>query len=349
MNLKNKTLDLWLEKQKKKDFPGHGDIDYYGRYVSIENHLNKHIHRHVTAIASIKDGGYLTDHGPDHIKNVIRKASELVNSPEFEITPYEVYLLLVAIHLHDVGHIKDGRYQHEINTREVMVKIGSIIGKDNAEKKYICDIAEAHGGNILGNKDKISHIPEKEPILGFPVRLQLLASILRFADELSDDRTRAALYLMEEQSIPKPSEVFHHYAYALHSVRIVLEGKVVEMHFNLNKKNVFNKYGKNSKEVYLLDEIYERTLKTYCECIYCMRFIPTAIQIKSVKVKIEFIDDSLRPFREPIVYQLAETGYPNFPNNNIFDMCPEKLRVNGENLTGIKLKELLEKNQKGEE
>lgn len=115
MNLESGTLEDWLKEQKKEDFPKHGDIDYYSRYINIKDFLNTKVHKHVTGFASIKDGGYLTDHGPGHIKNVIRKASDLVSSQGFELTSYEVYLLLTAIHFHDAGHIIGGRDRHEIN------------------------------------------------------------------------------------------------------------------------------------------------------------------------------------------------------------------------------------------
>lgn len=342
MDLKGKTLENWLEEQDKSKFPMDGKINYYAQYQGIIDYLNSDFHPHVTAIASIKDGGYLTDHGTDHIKKVIRKASELVDYQDFKLTPYEVYLLLVAIHLHDVGHIKNGRCQHEKSAREVMFDIGKKLGDDNTEKMCIFHIAESHGGNIDGDKDKISRLREKETILNQNIKPQLLAAILRFADELSDDRERAAKYLMDDKTIPSPSEIFHCYAYALHSVKIDHEGKAVEMCFELNKENVSKKYGKNDKKVYLLDEIYDRTLKTYCECKYCMRFIPLEIQINSIKVEIQFIDEEWENFREPISYKLAETGYPDSSKLNIFSMCPKELKINGEKLTGSKLKELVE-------
>lgn len=345
MDLKDKTLEEWLKKQKKSKFPLEGKIDYYCRYKNLIDYLNTYIHPHVTPFASIIDGGYYTDHGPDHIKKVIRKASDLVNYKGLELTPYEVYFLLVAIHFHDVGHIKGGRYHHEMNARQVMHDVGDILGTDGTEKTHICQIAEAHGGSIDGDKDKLRTPLEKEDSsLHQDIRPLLLAAILRFADELSDDRERSARFLMDQHVLPPSSEIFHRYAYALHTVKIDHMGNTVEMYFDLNKENVSRKYGKYDGEIFLLDEIYKRTLKTYSECKYCMRFIPLEININSIKVKIRFIDENWENFRNPISYRLTETGYPDSSKMDIFSMCPNELKINGDNLTGDKLKELVEKN-----
>lgn len=342
MDLKDKTLEEWLEKQKKDKFPMRGKIEMY---KAMKIYLNSDIHPYATAFASIKDGSYLTDHGPGHIKKVILKASELVDHEAFILTPYEVYLLLVAIHFHDIGHIEAGRYQHEINARKVMQNVGNILGNDNTEKTYICDIAEAHGGSIAGDKDKISLLTETDSSNNQNIRPQLLAAILRFADELSDDRERAAEYLMKQKKLPPSSEIFHRYAYALHSVKIDHMRKTVKMCFELDRENVSQKYRKDGEEIFLLDEIYKRTLKTYCECLYCMRFISPlfpVIQVSSINVEIKFLDEKLKEFREKIFYRLADTGYPDSSKMDIFSMCPD-LKIDGCDLNGDKLKELVEK------
>ena len=65
-------------------------------------------------------------------------------------------------------------------------------GDDNIEKRTICDIAMAHGGKVLSlsgglptkdTKDTIGHMSHDRNV-------KKLAAILRFADELADDRTR---------------------------------------------------------------------------------------------------------------------------------------------------------------
>jgi len=62
-----------LNKCGLKEFPR--EYDYPAQFKSLHNHLNEYYHKDVTAAAALSDaGGYLTDHGPDHIRTVIERA-----------------------------------------------------------------------------------------------------------------------------------------------------------------------------------------------------------------------------------------------------------------------------------
>src|ERR1700685_2144850 len=68
VTLGGKSLVEWLRDCPKDKFPGHGSIDYYLRFLGIAEYLNNNVHPQVQSLAMIHDGGYLTDHGPEHIK-----------------------------------------------------------------------------------------------------------------------------------------------------------------------------------------------------------------------------------------------------------------------------------------
>ncbi|MCP9493374.1 MAG: hypothetical protein MSG64_02855 [Pyrinomonadaceae bacterium MAG19_C2-C3] len=344
MELNNKLLDEWLKTETRNDqFPN--GRNYGARYIAIADELNKGVHIHVTAGAAIKDGGYLTDHGPEHIKTVIQRATNLVSAKSCDLTPYEVYLLLVAIHIHDTGNAF-GRYQHEQNSIEVFRHIGTVAGEDEAEKRVIARIAVAHGGK---EKDKISLLPETQPILGQLVRTQLLAAILKFADELADDYTRAAGFFEKHKLLPKESEVYHRYSGVLHSVTILPEEHEVKLDFLLNKRDIVEKFGKKTEhdleEVHLLNEIYVRTTKTHLERTYCMRFMSPYIRISRITVTIEFCDD-MDTLAETAGYRMEEHGYPSMSVGIIHNACRDLKTASGVQLTGESLKEQVELNEK---
>lgn len=324
MNLDNLTLEGWFRNAPVDQFPGGGTINYPGRYAQVAEYLNNNAHAEVNIGAAIRDGGLLTDHGPSHIKTVIIRASELVSTDTCLLTPYEVYILLCAIHFHDVGNIF-GRKGHEANSKEILKELGPLATTDAVEQQYIYSIAQAHGG---AQKDKLDYLPQKERVLNFPIRVQLLAAILKFADELADDYSRAAH--MNWNLVPKESQIYHKYAHTLKSVEIDHTGRAVTLHFWLNKDEATQMYGKGNQESYLLDEIYERTLKTHLERLYCMRFMIPEIRLDSVKVKIEFFEE-LEQIHEPVGYSLEERGYPTSPAKKIFDICPE-LTCSGESV-----------------
>lgn len=208
MDIKNLTLDQWLlSVAPKEQFPGHGR-DYPTMYSNMANYLISHAHSAVNIGALLKDGDLLTDHGPEHIKTVIQRASQLVASKRCELSAYEVFILLAAIHFHDVGNML-GRKGHEVNSRQIQAELGPETFTDNVERVVVYRIAQAHGGQP---KDKLERLPPLEPVLGFQVRVQFLAAILKFADELADDSFRASTLPWKE--IPKKNQIYHRFANA---------------------------------------------------------------------------------------------------------------------------------------
>jgi hypothetical protein len=306
------SLEVWLRKmarRRKSDFPGVGSQDYVLRYERIADHARTEIHKLVVVGANLIDGGHLTDHGVDHIRTVLDRAAQLIQAPACKLTAYEVYLLLVAIHFHDVGNIF-GRENHASRAGEILKSLHELAGNDTPEKRRISQIAEAHGPTRNGSKDTISALPTQEDVLGKPVRLQLLAAILRFADELADDSFRASRFFLKEGLVPKESEVFHQYAAALHSVSIDLEGRQVRLKFELDESSTERKFGKQDTEVYLLEEIFERSLKMHLERIYCMRYMRAQIPIDVLQVDIVVYSSSTWRELVRLQYRLEESGYP---------------------------------------
>jgi hypothetical protein len=340
MILPAQNLDAWLKRQDKTCFPGAGKIDYFRRYEGAAEWLNLNIHPHVEKSFLLQEGGFLTDHGPEHVKTVIRRASELLEDPQDKLTPYEAYLLLMAIHFHDVGNIY-GRKGHESKLAEITTEMGKLLGEDSAEIRAAQMIGRAHGGTINGDKDTISRLPNTEAVLGERVHMQRLAALLRFADELSDDKDRAARVLLKLRRIPKGSEVFHAYASKLHSVIVEPSRRTVELHFALDRDSAVRRFGKSATSAYLLNEIYQRTVKTHIERIYCKRFMDEVARVESVAVTVKVFlkKEHLGPVEE-IKFRLEERGYPCANPPSIKTLCPD-LRW-----TGAKLKQYLTRSKK---
>jgi hypothetical protein len=241
MKLKNQSLVDTLKSRPRKAFPG--EVAYYNRYVEVSEFLRREVHPHVAVGAALADGNFLNDHGPDHIEAVIRRASELVAFAGCELSAYEIYILLLAIQIHDVGNIL-GRIPHEKRPRDLSATLDVKMGPDRMEKRLIFDIGEAHGGDVNGDKDTIGQLQERANILNHPVRPQYLAAILRLADELADDRSRAARFPLEKGLIPSHCIIYHKYSEALHSVMIDKQGGEVQLEFELTVPDVIRTFRK---------------------------------------------------------------------------------------------------------
>lgn len=323
MDLKNQLLDEWLQKAPAKLYPHNKKIDHYVQYKKLKDYLETNVHNDVTLGANLKDPDILlNDHGPAHIQTVIKRASDLLQSSKCVLTPFEVYILLCSIEVHDVGNLF-GRVDHEKKAIDVILNAPNICGRDNIEAKTISTIAETHGGRLNdGSKDKIDNLQDLESLTHGKIRSKLLASILRFADELADDNTRSNISLLIANKLPKKSEVFHAYAHCLQSVTVNQQEHSVELKFSVPKKFLTRQFGKMGKKVHLVNEIYERLFKMHLERKYCMSFSRGEIDIDRIRVEIEFYDDKLHNFIPRMVFFVQDKGYPDM-KNDIFHMCPE--------------------------
>lgn len=322
-------LDLvaFLREADSSSFPNRGD--YSARYGALAEYMNTNVHKDVVLGAIAKDGGLLNDHGPDHIRTVMARAGDMLSgdgAAAVALTPYEVYLLLCAIHFHDVGNVY-GREGHEQRAQDVMRAARPLLNNDSTEIQCILKIAHAHGGHNNGDKDKIGQLQD-DPVNGRDVRVRALAAVLRFADELADDRHRANRFLLEHELLPREAEVFHKYAASLHSVMVRPDERGVDLHFCVSTEDVQRKWGKKgaagaTEEVYIIDEIYSRTVKMHLERSYCARFMRSLVELNHVNVKVDIFDepDSFHPPRRRIGYRLEERGYPGAPNEGIHSMC----------------------------
>lgn len=341
MDLNNKTLVDWLKDAPSECYPQRKEVDYFTHYKKLKDYLNDNVHKEVTIGANLKDPDILlNDHGPEHIETVISRASYLVDCESCTLNPYEVYLLLCSIELHDVGNIF-GRYQHELNVDEIMLEASGICGRDHIEAIIIKEIAQAHGGKLeSGSKDKISLLSEEEEGFEDKYRPQLLASILRFADELADDKNRANSQLLVKGRLPKKSEVFHAYAMCLDSVKINHIEKAVNLSFKIPKDFLLRTFGKIEEEVMLVDEIYDRLMKMHYERIYTMRFCKNVLEIESISVRIQFFDKIIKDVFPRISFTLNENGYPK-QLDTIYEICDD-LNDKGEELNGEHIKSKVE-------
>lgn len=259
---------------------------------------------------------FLNDHGPDHISKVIERAYSLIVDANEELTEMETFVLLCAIQIHDIGNVL-GRAGHEKKLMEIFETNSASLILDTAEKRIIKTIAMVHGGRAAdGSKDTISSLRVKEPILGHSIRTRYLAAILRFADELADDSTRANRVACDLNIVGTDSQIYHDYSRALHSVNVERDeethGHKITLCYELLATDMEKTYSMGGTPKYLLDEIYDRTLKMEQERRYCMKFMYQYIYFGKIEVMIN-VYGSRSQCVNTIKYTLEDISYPDNP------------------------------------
>lgn len=321
------SIETALLKKDQTSFPG--EKPYNSLYKVAKQFMNEKIHPEIKAVAQrFLNGEYLNNHGERHIKDVILRASQLIFPIKDSLTSYELFLLLMAIQMHDAGHIIKGRKEHAETVKklinDVLGKNYQIAGLDSVEKKFIFHLIKAHSGK----DDPIGIIDENATLFGEKVRMRMLAAILRLADELAEDSLRASTYLLEtdHEVINEKSRIFHKYSQALKSVSIECESHEIRFHFVLNDSDVRSAIEVRDCNKFLIDEVYDRTMKTWTEMIYYNRFVPEKIRMNRLSVKIEFLEEnSLEDILPMVSYRLEESGYPKLTYDSVYDFDKEAL------------------------
>ncbi len=276
------------------------------KYDYIEKFLNEKHHPNVTLGAAIAGDGLLTDHGVEHVQMVMKKAADVLGSKIDELKGYEIFLLLLAIHFHDVGNIY-GREDHEQKIGRVIDELDKNLPLDYVEQRYVIDIATAHGGyseKITKDKDTLRKLEMNGHCNGMSIRPALLAAILRFADELADDISRCSNVM-----VPKENEVFHAYSESLEP--IFIDGETISFRYRIPYEYTQKRLGKKDDEVFLYDEIKTRLAKCMRELEYCRKYAGDYIGITTINVKICIMEkDSTRKCAREQSFRLRLLGYP---------------------------------------
>lgn len=321
----------------------------------LKSSFDTEIHNEIKSkILEIEKEGYFNDHGVDHIKMVVDRISKIIDNfksieKDFNLTPYEIFLLLIATNLHDAGHLIASRKEHAVKGKELLSRFDksrSLL--DTNERRIIGDIAKSHGGK----DDPIGKLLPEDHLSGKKIRPRLLAAILRLADELAEDKTRASRFLLKlkeqdkadsNSSIDEFSEIYHRFSESIDSV--YLEGNVINLTFCVNSKQLVKTFNKNINTKisthYLLDEILARCLKTFSETLYCNRFFPANTRFTKLIVKIYLLDEYDDNITTPINLKLEENGYPILNAIDIYSLCGKELimadgkKIDGEYIATI--------------
>lgn len=246
----------------------------------------------------------LTDHGPEHINSVMRHAVDIMLDP-WLLTGYEMFILMYAIHFHDLGNIT-GRQEHEGKIGEIMKKMVDHLDLIPTERQVIRAIAMAHGGYVDGDKDTIRYVDKSYAQGSAGIRPQVLAAVLRFADEVSDDLCRSDF---EGIDIPDANKIFHAYSKSLTPISV--RGDTIRLTYSVSYEQTQKKIPGPKGDVYLYDEILNRLEKMMIELEYCRKYSEGMIRITTLDIEIHIYngEDEIKNVIPP--FRLTLQGYPD--------------------------------------
>lgn len=298
------------------------DTDYSRMYAGIKEALKKQYYD-VAGAGLARGGGRFTRHDIGHVDDVIQVAGEMLGLGTSsgrvaadELEPYEVFVLLLAILLHDAGNAVQ-REGHEREPRRILDELGDLVALPDLEKRLVSSIARAHGGATPdGDKDTIGRgiSPPVAPIGSVRVHARRLAALLRLADELSERPSRADQQALRHPHQAEESLLPNLYCQVIHPVVVDPAGRTISITFDLRKAHLNEEYvlveRGEGHPVLLVDYIARRLDKCERERQYCNRFLADFAPYDSLRVLLEVWDEDGDTLLERIPLTLADEGYP---------------------------------------
>ena len=216
--------------------------EYFSKFLHIENNVINVASRVRTFFPTY------TNHDVNHLKNVERNVNEIVTKEcSNKITADEIFCLLSAVWLHDIGMIPVGDEIEKYNSLSNEEKmeftknirdnhhIRSKVYIQNHEKELNLNENESEIiGNICKGHRKINLNDLKDDFLVNNIRVNSLASILRLADECDVSQNRESM--LSNEGIDKDIKNEH---YKIHeiitTVTINHETKNIELRGTINE------------------------------------------------------------------------------------------------------------------
>lgn len=244
----------------------------------------------------------LTDHGVDHIQDVMDRAAELLGFSNHyceesdraivhDFTPYEMYVLLCGLLFHDVGNIF-GRTKHNLKIADVWTKLPTWKAWKDIDRNIVIDVGRAHSGlTSAGEQDTLKPLSISSRYFDKqPVRLGPIAAVIRFADELAEGPQRTSQILIDCKLISKDSELYHHYA-QITTVAVDRQRGLVALTFHINIDNSAYPTKKTEKRAHLsslLKMVYSRAAKMNNERQFARHYADVLMPFRETSISLTF-------------------------------------------------------------
>ena len=282
----------------------------YARYVLARGKLVSDILPWIR-----KEEPSLTDHGPEHVANVLNNVDELLGISGAScdasgrvagLTSTEFYILCMAVLFHDVGNLF-GRMRHNEKIAQVYGAVFDGLFEQKDEKTAIVRAARAHTGkNSTGGKDTLKELGGTDCyVYQKPINLLTIGAIVRFADELAEGPQRTSAYLLDEGLFKDGSRIYHEYARVTEVAIDRGNGRIaLTYRIDLAQCADTNQVADEIERVReLLELIYSRVIKLDQERRYARHYCDLLSPFKLTTVVIEFwangwkIDTALSPIQ----------------------------------------------------
>jgi len=244
---------------------------------------------------------FYTDHGKVHVESVIQSASlllsECLSHEKNSLSSLDIFLLLSSILWHDVGMVF-GRSGHAEKIVQVTEEIRKIGLSDLAIYNIVTQIVRSHSGEDalrIAKREEDCTTPNQQPCTVYP---KALAAVMRFADEISENRYRISTTILP--TVPEGQKIFWEYANCVTAARpdparcrVVLTLDIpYEKAIQYYNCNEFQNLKAKKGRITLIEYLIRRIEKMNNERVYCAPHFSKYVCIDEISVRLRIINGS---------------------------------------------------------
>lgn len=292
----NRLIETITEQRLQQELGETPGKERFALYLTARKHLVEQILPAITQ--KLPDH---TDHGEDHIRNVLDNSAKLLGLDDAnltvqnsELSAMDLYCLTLSILFHDVGNVF-GREEHQKNVAEIYNLVRPVIGIELAERRIVWQVTAAHCGNAAnGSKDTLKELFSPCQLDSKPVRLLDIAAILRFADELAEGRQRTSLFMQKYHRYTPDNIIFHLYSNIV-DILIDKGSSRIAISYDINiQTDGSRKFNRESEEKLrqLLEFTYKRIIKLDQERKYAKHYCKLLSPFRETAVAFNFTVDN---------------------------------------------------------
>ena len=253
---------------------------------------------------------WFTDHGKKHVESILNMVAEMLGPYRRHLNAFEIYILYMAVIFHDTGMVKS-RKKHGDEVKDILSTFSSYIGNREIEN-IITRIAAAHTGGF----EKVDRLSTKHGIsyrsLNEFIDARALASLLRFADEVSETVDRIDQDLLDEDKVPEESRIYWEYANCIKISKANPIANKIEMDLRVAntifyKEFILVKDGSEEK-VPFIEYLLSRLDKMDNERRNCCANFRSMASIDTIEINLTIVDDAGNEIRgiSPLLISLNE-------------------------------------------
>lgn len=208
MTLIYNEFELYVERELHSQLSKERATETFAAYVEAR----PKVHQEIERIAKTEPD--LTDHGPRHIDDVMKRVLALISidSRDHGLACHDLYILIMATLFHDVGNLF-GRKKHNEQIGQVFDFARGKSAAVRREKSLVLLAARAHTGlSSSGDENTLIELDENAHFHDGSVQLRSIAAILRLADELAEGPHRTTEFYRKKVGYSDTSGIFHEYA-----------------------------------------------------------------------------------------------------------------------------------------